>query len=554
MKMKRIISFILTALMIVSVFTVFATVDASAAIQTGYDRGYKETMKGTGKVVTEGLDISEHQAGIDLQDIKDAGFDYVIIRAGVKLNAGSNRVDKCFEDFYAQARKVGLDVGTYYYSQAKNVTEAKEEAKCFLKYIEGKKFEYPVYLDFESGSVKDAIGSSSSKATEICYAFMNTMRDAGYLVGLYGYASWFDPGYKGWMANALDNDIGNKYEFWMANYFNNMLPENDRTKNYKTKYGMYQYTSSKTIRGWSGTLDHNVCYKDYPSIVKKYGFNGYGSTVSSAVKYDTAKSVLSTTATLNEKSTNKTQITYLQKALDVLGYYNAKEYTGKYDSTTLGAVRAYQKAEYLTIDGEAGPDTLNSIVNDIMYLEGALKYLGYYGTTPNGDADELLVAAIESFQKAEKLRATGSLNATTLTRLEEKVDLKAEGKKDTSTENPTVATLAPETEESVKDDEDLTEDEAEITDDEPDASDDVNATVDGDDEGDADEEIPSAADTEADVSQGKDSSEEEESAAKKTESSNKTAAAGCGASIGAGAIAFMAISGAAILLKKKKED
>ncbi len=277
-KIKRIMCLALTVLMLTSVFSVGASFDASA--ETGYDRGYNQTMAGTGKVVTEGLDISEHQNGINLQKIKDAGFDYVIIRAGVKLNAGSNRKDYNFEDFYAQARKVGLDVGTYYYSQAKNVNEAKEEAKCFLEYIKGKTFEYPVYLDFESSSVKSALGSSSSKATEICYAFMDTMRDAGYLVGLYGYAGWFDPGYSGWMASALDNNIGKKYEFWMANYFNNMLPENSKTSNYKNKYGMYQYTSSKTISGWSGSLDHNVCYKDYPSIVKQYGFNGYSSSSS----------------------------------------------------------------------------------------------------------------------------------------------------------------------------------------------------------------------------------------------------------------------------------
>ena len=104
---------------------------------------------------------------------------------------------------------------------------------------------------------------------------MDTMRDAGYLVGLYGYAGWFDPGYNGWMESTLENNIGKKYEFWMANYFNNMQPENTKTQNYKNKYGMYQYTSSKKISGWSGTLDHNVCYKDYPTIVTTYGFNGY---------------------------------------------------------------------------------------------------------------------------------------------------------------------------------------------------------------------------------------------------------------------------------------
>ena len=273
MKIKRAVSIILTLMTILSTFAIFGSFSASA--ETGYDRGYKQTMAGTGKVVTKGLDISEHQAGINIQKIKDAGFDYVILRAGVKLNAGSNRRDYNFEEFYAAARKAGLDIGTYYYSQAKNVNEAKEEAKCFLEYIKGKTFEYPVYLDFESSTVRDYLGSNATKATEICYAFMDTMRDAGYLVGLYGYASWFDDGYNGWMASKLNNDIGKKYEFWMANYFNNKLPENTKTQNYKNKYGMYQYTSSKTISGWGGSLDHNVCYKDYPSIVKQYGFNGY---------------------------------------------------------------------------------------------------------------------------------------------------------------------------------------------------------------------------------------------------------------------------------------
>ena len=272
MKFKRTLSIILTLMTILSTFAIFGSFSASA--ETGYDRGYKQTMAGTGKVVAKGLDISEHQSGINLQKIKDAGFDYVIIRAGVKLNAGSNRKDYNFEDFYAQARKVGLDVGTYYYSQAKNVNEAKEEAKCFLEYIKGKTFEYPVYLDFESGTVRDYLNKDSTRATEICYAFMDTMRDAGYLVGLYGYAGWFDDGYGGWMASKLNNDIGKKYEFWMANYYNNS-PDNTKSTKYPTKYGMYQYSSDLTINGWSGRLDHNVCYKDYPAIVKQYGFNGY---------------------------------------------------------------------------------------------------------------------------------------------------------------------------------------------------------------------------------------------------------------------------------------
>lgn len=302
--MKKTFSLILSLVFVITCCLTAGSIAVSA--ETGYDRGYNQGMAGTGKVVAEGLDISEHQEGIKLQDIKNAGFDYVILRAGVKLDAGSNRKDYQFETFYSQARAAGLDIGAYYFSQAKNATEAKAEANCFLEYIKGKKFEYPLYLDFESSAVKEAIGSNATKAAEICYAFMDTMRDAGYLVGLYGNAGWFDPGYNSnWMASKLDNDIGKKYEFWMANYFNNMLPENTKTANYKNKYGMYQYTSSKTISAWGKNLDHNVCYKDYPAIVKQYGFNGYGASGSAETEKQTQKQTEKQTQKQTQKQTEK---------------------------------------------------------------------------------------------------------------------------------------------------------------------------------------------------------------------------------------------------------
>ena len=526
--------------MLTSLVTVFGAVDIPvAALETGYDRGYKETMAGTGKVVSEGLDISEHQNGISLQKIKDAGFDYVIIRAGVKLNAGSNRKDYNFEDFYAQARKVGLDVGTYYYSQAKSVAEAKEEAKCFINYIKGKKFEYPVYLDFESGAVKDALGTSASKATEICYAFMDTMRDAGYLVGLYGYASWFDDGYNGWMASSLNSNIGKKYEFWMANYFNNMLPENDRTKGYKTKYGMYQYTSSKTISGWSGKLDHNVCYKNYPEIVKKYGFNGYGATYTPVINYDTSKSVLKTDTTLKTGSTNTAQIKYLQKALALFGYYK-KEINGKYDNATFSAVKSYQTSRYLTSDGEAGPSTLSSIVDEIMYTQAALKYLGYYTKTANGDANEDLSEAVKWFQATESLRKNGTLNAATKNKLEQVVEDKAAGKK----VNKPIDKSELESDTEAEDESETlpAEDDVVIDSETGDASDNVNDDTDV------------AVDDTDNVNENEDASadDEKEDGGKKDK---VVTASGCGGSVAVAVITPAVVAaGAFILAKKKKED
>ena len=186
--MKKTISLILSLVFVITCCLTAGSIAVSA--ETGYDKGYSQGMAGTGKIVAEGLDISEHQKGIKLQDIKNAGFDYVILRAGVKLDAGSNRKDYQFETFYSQARAAGLDVGAYYYSQAKNATEAKAEANCFLEYIKGKTFEYPLYLDFEDSDVKSAISSNGTKGKEICMAFLDTIAAAGYLTGVYGSASW----------------------------------------------------------------------------------------------------------------------------------------------------------------------------------------------------------------------------------------------------------------------------------------------------------------------------------------------------------------------------
>lgn len=152
---------------------------------------------------------------------------------------------------------------------------------------------------------------------------MNKLRDAGYLVGLYGYAAWFDDAYKGWMAGNLNNDIGKKYEFWMANYYNHQ-PENDKAKNYPTKYGMYQYTSSKTISGWSGKLDANVCYKDYPAIVKTYGFNGYAPGEIPATAKPTEKK---TTAKKTQKKTEKEDETELLDDTLALETYDSGAYS-----------------------------------------------------------------------------------------------------------------------------------------------------------------------------------------------------------------------------------
>ena len=258
-KPKRFISLLLSLIMVVCMLPSI-TLTSSA---TGYDNGYSGGMAGDGYIRTYGIDVSEHQGtGFNFQNLKNAGYTFVILRCGFV-----SRKDYRFEEYYAAAKAVGLDVGTYFYSYATTAAQASSEADKCLSYIQGKKFEYPVYFDFEDGSAQSYNGTL---ATQICNAFLSKIEAAGYLPGLYGYAGWMDPNYGAWVPTS---SICSKWECWMANYYDG-TPTNVKSANYPSTYGMYQYTSSNYVNG-VGPLDTNVAYKDYPSIVKTYGFNGY---------------------------------------------------------------------------------------------------------------------------------------------------------------------------------------------------------------------------------------------------------------------------------------
>lgn len=235
------------------------TSGGTGSFVNGYDNGYPGGMAGDGKIYAHGLDVSEWQgASLDFNAIKNAGYDYVILRAGTSYGK-----DKCFETYYTNARAAGLDIGTYYYTYATSVSAAQTDADNMLSWIKGKTFEYPVYFDYEDSS-QDSLSTTTAK--NICLTFCDAMAEAGYLAGVYtGY-------YK---STQLPMDaICAKYEVWIANYWD--YGYETLSPGYSTKYGMYQYTDRNYI-GSNGPYDGDVAFKDYPSIVRQYGFNGYGN-------------------------------------------------------------------------------------------------------------------------------------------------------------------------------------------------------------------------------------------------------------------------------------
>ena len=219
------------------------------------------------EVLAHGIDVSkwnnQNQSEtaalqvLDWEAIKALGIDFVIIRAGY-----SGEKDPFFEVNYEGAKAAGLDVGCYYYTYATTVDSILADAEEFIGWIEGKQFEYPVYLDLENPSQASL---DPSLLTEMCAKFINTMQDAGYFCGLYANLNW--------LTSVLEKEILTTYfDVWFARYY-------DHTDEWKETWGdrlgMWQYSDQGVVGEHLGKFDLNVCFKDYPTIIKTYGFNGF---------------------------------------------------------------------------------------------------------------------------------------------------------------------------------------------------------------------------------------------------------------------------------------
>lgn len=211
----------------------------------------------------KGIDVSKWQGNIDWSKINNV--DFVIIRAGYGREISQK--DETFERNYAGAKAAGLNVGAYWYSYADSVEDAKKEARVCIEVLKGKQFEMPIYFDLEE---KKQFDKGKQFCSELVKAFCNELEKAGYFAGLY-ISRWY-------LQNYITEDVAKRYALWIAEYGTKL--------NYVGQYGMWQNSSTGAISGINGNVDTDICYVDYPSIIKKGSFNGFGkvSNTASSVK------------------------------------------------------------------------------------------------------------------------------------------------------------------------------------------------------------------------------------------------------------------------------
>lgn len=194
----------------------------------------------------KGIDVSAWQGQIDWDTVANYGMDFAILRITEKGNV----IDSTFEVNYKGCTTNSIPVGVYKYSYAVNVSEIQYEAKKVIEVLNGRKLDYPVFLDIEDKCQENL---SKSLMMQMIDAFREIIIKAGYQFGIYCGYSWYQ--------YQLPEDA-KKYDCWLAAY----PSQDDGTMQIRLKPAAgigWQYSSKATIPGISGKVDRNVFYKDY---------------------------------------------------------------------------------------------------------------------------------------------------------------------------------------------------------------------------------------------------------------------------------------------------
>lgn len=196
--------------------------------------------------VALGIDVSKWNGEIDWEIVKAEGVDFAIIRCGYRGSSSGRLIeDPYFRKNIDGAKKAGIKVGVYFFTQATDLVEAVEEASAVVTLLGGTGIDYPVFIDTEgAGGNGRADNIDPGTRTAVVNAFCQTIQNAQLEAGVYASRNWY--------LNNLNVDELNGQKIWLAEY--------RQTPEYEGRYDMWQYTSSGAVAGIEGRVDLNISY------------------------------------------------------------------------------------------------------------------------------------------------------------------------------------------------------------------------------------------------------------------------------------------------------
>lgn len=251
---RALFAFLATALCLALAGCSQSTTSTIQPYQSPYDwaglqhKGDRLTYSENGTLASkQGIDVSSHQGAIDWNAVANDNIDFAMIRVGNRgYTAGDLYVDERFTENIDGSLESGIDTGAYFFSQAINEQEAREEADFVLKQLNGRRLSMPVAFDHEP--VTDTAGRANNVSGEtlagITRVFCERIEAAGYQTMVYGN--------KQDIARFGGSSFGNR-PVWFAEY-------GVATPSGQFDFTMWQYSNNGTVAGINAAVDMNILF------------------------------------------------------------------------------------------------------------------------------------------------------------------------------------------------------------------------------------------------------------------------------------------------------
>lgn len=240
------------------------------------------TAHGLGKG-SRGLDLSEHNSGVDFVRLKTDGIvDFAILRLGFGTeNIGTHPgrgvyqddiyMDLKLEQFQKEATQAGLPIlGYYLYAYGENAEQGLGEAEHAIKLLERVGAAKGSYVVYDVEQYQDPDEEAKVGINDAAQAFLQRVEQAGYRPMLYcSYSYYYD---------VMDGTRMDGYDKWIAHYMDTSKGEiiNDPQTLLDRGYNQYsydrimkvpgikiwQYSESGIFPGSGGHVDVNVIVGD----------------------------------------------------------------------------------------------------------------------------------------------------------------------------------------------------------------------------------------------------------------------------------------------------
>lgn len=276
----------------------FITPDMNIIVLVKYKRtsynsdDFTEKIKNQG--YTKGIDISAvGQENIDLKKVlENNDIDFVIARMSYfikqsKHDSDRDGIDDVFDKYAKACAEANVPMGVYFWPSIVDVKSAKREVDIITAKLDeikekyGLYLELPVCIDIETyedggGYVIDRLCNGDKDSLDALQYVINTLEERGYFVMVYTGNNCLkdNPKYRA-IIESLDVDT------WIPRYSNSNTVSFSNKPNvygeldYSGSTSIRQYTQCGKVNGFNGNVDLNVCYTDFPKIIKNNGLNGF---------------------------------------------------------------------------------------------------------------------------------------------------------------------------------------------------------------------------------------------------------------------------------------